>query len=222
MTPIHLVRTPSPGLPSSVADPHRPRPCCTTASYYAPQTCDCRHKVQIRADWFVAHIFKTLTGAAPVQRCCICKVGSDLHGRRGGDAGSSPCKTRKWSKVWVLLNFNCVWLRAERLRHSLLRRSPAHMSNGGADGTSSSGRPSTEEWSFADEPSGKPRESCVKYFDALWFCYCESAAFTAPFSTIVLFMHPRHCGKSAAVMCSHHASSQAEYSMAVRQKKLAI
>lgn len=215
MTPIHLVRTPSPGLPSSVADPHRPRPCCTTASYCAPQTCDCRHKLQIRAGWFVAHIFDIL-------RCFTSAALLHMQGWLG-----SAWKERRRRRKQLLQEDSksgsnsvsaasgCV---AKRLRHSLFRRSPAHMSNGGADGTSSSGRPSTEEWSFADEPSGKPRESCVKYFDALWFCYCESAAFTAPFSTIVLFMRPWHCGKSAAAKCSHHASSQAEDSMAVKQK----
>lgn len=42
------------------------------------------------------------------------------------------------------------------------------MSNGAAVGSASR---AGAEWTFDDESGGKSRESCVKHFDALWFCY---------------------------------------------------
>jgi len=39
----------------------------------------------------------------------------------------------------------------------------------------SPGPPSTSISSgWTDEAASKPRASCVKHFDALWFCYCAS------------------------------------------------
>ena len=39
----------------------------------------------------------------------------------------------------------------------------------------SSGPASTSDSSvWTDEAANKPRASCVKHFDALWFCYCAS------------------------------------------------
>ena len=40
-----------------------------------------------------------------------------------------------------------------------------------SDGANRSAAPA--EWTFSEDPNQKPRESCVKHFDALWFCYCE-------------------------------------------------
>ena len=37
-------------------------------------------------------------------------------------------------------------------------------------GSSADDSTSGSEWTFEEAPR---RESCVKYFDALWFCYCE-------------------------------------------------
>ena len=88
-------------------------------------------------------------------------------------------------------------------------------------------RPSTSEGGWTDEVASKPRASCVKHFDALWFCYCASVRMPCklnphvnPCAAIALCTYPLDapvaegiCSPSPLAWCAHVTLSRRDQSI---------